>query len=186
MVKNITHRIVASAAVVFLLVGGVDAAASGKYPCVATCGSASTPVCGASASDVTNNQCGTGSATYEGCSKSVCDEVCGGSTSVTTATMFPVTVNVGSVEYKCFDAENLMYMSTSANADANAKMQSVAMNCNTAGTTDGSSHTMNSGAMYMAGGTDHECEKWVVGAAGGSKSSVFAFALAGAAVAAAL
>jgi hypothetical protein len=179
MVKNITHRIVASAAVVFLLVGGVDAAASGKYPCVATCAGASTPVCGASASDVTNNQCGTGSATYEGCSKSVCDEVCGGATSVTTATSFPVTVNNNGVEYKCFDAENLMHM-----MNANAKMQSVAMDCNTAGTTDGTSHTMNS--MYMAGGTDHECEKWVVGAAGGSKSSVFAFALAGAAVAAAL
>ena len=186
MVKNITHRIVASAAVVFLLVGGVDAAASGKYPCVATCAAgSSTPVCGTSASDVTNNQCGTGSAKYEGCSRSVCDEVCD-TTSVTTATMFPVTVNSGGVEYKCFDAENLMYMSSSANADANAKMQSVAMDCNTLGTTDGSSHTMNSGAMYMAGGMDHACEKWVVGAAGGSKSSVFAFALAGAAVAAAL
>jgi len=37
----------------------------------------------------------------------------------------------------------------------------------------------------MAGGMDHACEKWVIGAAG-SKSSVFAFALAGAAVAAAL
>jgi hypothetical protein len=179
MVKTITHRIVASLGVVFLLVGGVDAAASGKYPCVATCGSASTPVCGAAASDVTNNQCGTGSATYEGCSKTVCDTVCGGETSVTTATSFPVTVNSGGVEYKCFDAGNLMHV-----ADANAKMQSVAMNCNTAGTDDGTSHTMNS--MYMAGSTDHACEKWVVGAAGGSKSSVFAFALAGAAVAAAL
>jgi len=180
MVKNITHRIVASAAaVVFLLVGGVDAAASGKYPCVATCGSASTPVCGASASDVTNNQCGTGSATYEGCSKSVCDEVCGGETSVTTATAFPVTVNSGGVEYKCFDAEKLMHM-TSANAD----MQSVAMDCEQdAGDYDGGSHAM--GTMYMAGKDHHACDGWAIGAAG-SKSSVFAFALAGAAVAAAL
>ena len=180
MVKNITHRIVASFAVVFLLVGGVDAAASGKYPCVATCAAgASTPVCGTSASDVTNNQCGTGSASYEGCSKSVCDEVCGGSTSVTTATSFPVTVTSGSVTYKCFDAENLMH-STAANAD----MQSVAMDCEqTAGDYDGDSHAM--GSMYMAGKDHHACDGWVVGAAG-SKSSVFAFALAGAAVAAAL
>jgi len=182
MVKNITHRIVASAAVVFLLVGGVDAAASGKYPCVATCAAgASTPVCGTSASDVTNNQCGTGSAPYEGCSKSVCDEVCGGSTSVTTATSWPVTVNSGGVEYKCFDAEKLMH-STSANAD----MQSVAMNCEQdANDYDGGSHAMGTPTMYMAGKDHHACDGWVIGAAG-SKSSVFAFALAGAAVAAAL
>ena len=185
MVKNTPHRSLASrvlcvvAAGALLVATGVDAAASGKYPCVATCGSSTTPVCGASASDVTNNACGTSSATYEGCSRNVCDTVCGGSTSVTSATSFPVTVTSGGVQYKCFDAEELMHM-----MDADAKMQSVAMNCNTAGTIDGTSHTMN--GMSMAGGMDHACQNWVVGAANGAKSSVFAFALAGAAVAAAL
>ena len=169
--------------VALCVASGVDAAASGKYPCVATCGSLSsrTPQCGASTSDATNNACGTGSATYEGCTVAVCDAVCGGATSVTTATSFPQTVTSGGVQYKCFDAENLMHMTA---MDANAKMQSVAMNCNTVGTIDGTSHTMN--GMSMAGGMDHACQNWVVGAANGAKSSVFAFALAGAAVAAAL
>ena len=184
MVKITPHRSFASRVLcvvvaALLVASGVDAAASGKHPCVAMCGSSTTPVCGASASDVTNNACGTSSATYEGCSVAVCDTVCGGSTSVTTATSFPVTVTREGVQYKCFDAENLMHM-----MDANAKMQSVAMDCNSAGTIDGSSHTMN--GMSMAGGMDHACQNWVVGAANGAKSSIFAFALAGAAVAAAL
>ena len=100
---------------------------------------------------------------------------------MTTATSFPVTVTSGSVEYKCFDAEKLMH-STAANAD----MQSVAMNCEqTAGDYDGDSHAMGTPTMYMAGKDHDACAGWVIGAAG-SKSSVFAFALAGAAVAAAL
>ena len=177
MIKNM-RTLFAVVLVAVCVASGVDAAASGKYPCVATCGSSMTPVCGTSASDVTNNKCGTGSATFEGCARAVCDTVCGVA-SVTTATSFPQTVTSGGVQYECFDAENLMHA-----VDANAKMQSVAMDCNSAGTIDGTSHTMS--GMSMAGGMDHACEKWVVGAADGAKSSVFAFALAGAAVAAAL
>jgi len=186
MVENM-RTLFAVAVAALLVASGVDAAASGKYPCVATCGSLSsrTPQCGASTSDATNNACGTSSASYEGCTTDVCDVVCGGSTSVTTAAAadFPVTVNSGGVQYKCFDADDLMHM-----MEPTAKMQSVAMNCNTAGTTDGTAHTMTMNGMteYMAGGMDHACENWVVGAANGAKSSVFAFALAGAAVAAAL
>lgn len=179
MIKNM-RTLFAVVLVALCVASGVDAAASGKYPCVATCGSSTTPVCGTSASDVTNNACGTGGATFEGCARAVCDTVCDVA-SVTTATTFPQTVTSGGVQYKCFDAENLMHMTA---MDANAKMQSVAMNCNTAGTIDGTSHTMN--GMSMAGGMDHACQNWVVGAANGAKSSVFAFALAGAAVAAAL
>jgi hypothetical protein len=175
MIKNM-RTLFAVVLVALCVASGVDAAASGKYPCVATCGSSTTPVCGTSASDVTNNACGTGGATFEGCAPTVCDTVCD-VPSVTTATSFPVTVNSGGVEYKCFDAENLMHMMA-----ANAKMQSVAMNCSSA--TDGSSHSM--GSMSMAGATHTDCGNWVVGAANGAKSSVFAFALAGAAVAAAL
>ena len=179
MIKNM-RTLFAVVLVAVCVASGVDAAASGKYACVATCGSLSsrTPQCGASTSDATNNACGTGSATYEGCTVAVCDAVCDVA-SVTGATTFPQTVNSGGVQYKCFDAENLMHMTAT-----NAKMQSVAMKCNTAGTIDGTSHTMS--GMSMAGGMDHACQNWVVGAANGAKSSVFAFALAGAAVAAAL
>jgi len=181
MVKNTPHRSLASlvlcvVAAALLVASGVDAAASGKYPCVAMCGSRTTPVCGTSASDVTNNACGTGSSTFEGCARAVCDTVCDVS-SVTTATSFPQTVTSGGVQYKCFDAESLMHMN-----DANARMQSVAMNCSSA--IGGSSHTM--GSMSMAGAMHTDCANWVVGAANGAKSSVFAFALAGAAVVAAL
>jgi hypothetical protein len=175
MIKNM-RTLFAVVLVALCVASGVDAAASGKYPCVAMCGLSTTPVCGTSASDVTNNACGTGGATFEGCARTVCDTVCDVA-SVTTATSFPQTVTSGGVQYKCFDAENTMHM-----MDADAKMQSVAMDCSSA--IGGSSHTM--GSMSMAGAMHTDCANWVVGAADGAKSSVFAFALAGAAVAAAL
>jgi len=131
--------------------------------------STSTFVCTAQcdANAPTTSQCGTGNVTntayacsatrttYEGCSKTVCDEVCANVANPMTAE--PTAVTARGNTYHCFNASDYKYMYTSGTesaAEQKAIEHSVAMNC------DGSAHDMSSMSMYMSGATHAACSGW--------------------------
>ena len=154
--------------VIFALVASVFAPAPARAMSVGS-SSTSTFVCTAQcdANAPTTSQCGTGNVTntayacsatrttYEGCSKTVCDEVCANVANPMTAE--PTAVTARGNTYHCFNASDYKYMYTSGTASAaeqKAIEHSVAMNC------DGSAHDMSSMYMYMSGATHAACSGW--------------------------
>ena len=151
--------------------------------------STSTFVCTAQcdANAPTTSQCGTGNVTntayacsatrttYEGCSKTVCDEVCANVANPMTAE--PTAVTARGNAYHCFNASDYKYMYTSGTesaAEQKAIEHSVAMNC------DGSAHDMSSMSMYMSGATHAACSGWsnvVSSARAATTTAAFALAL---------
>ena len=157
--------------------------------------STSTFVCTAQcdANAPTTSQCGTGNVTntayacsatrttYEGCSKTVCDEVCANVANPMTAE--PTAVTARGNTYHCFNASDYKYMYTSGTesaAEQKAIEHSVAMNC------DGSAHDMSSMSMYMSGATHAACSGWsnvVSSARAATTTAAIALALAACALA---
>ena len=144
----------------------VTHASAATYTCTAQCGGATTSQCGSENLLSASTTC-SASATYEGCTATVCNAACA---SATADEVEQVTYQ--SKTYKCFNKENSMHM-----MQANAIEQSVSMNCGPG------SHAMteNGMTMYMAGATHMACD-WTISPAGAhaSATAVFAVAAAGA------
>jgi hypothetical protein len=127
------------------------------FVCTAACAVAAPTTSQCGAENVTNAQfaCSASRTTYEGCSKTLCDEVCANVPTPMTAE--PETVMSNGKEFHCFNASDYKYMymaGTKAAAEANAIEHSVAMNC------DGGAHDMSSMNMFMSGTTHMACDNW--------------------------
>ena len=135
----------------------MGSSSTSTFVCTAQCdaNAPTTSQCGAG--NVTNTAfaCSATRTTYEGCSKTVCDEVCANVANPMTAE--PTAVTARGNTYHCFNASDYKYMYTSGTASAaeqKAIEHSVAMNC------DGSAHDMSSMSMYMSGATHMACSGW--------------------------
>ena len=163
----------------------MGSSSTSTFVCTAQCDSnaATTSQCGVG--NVTNTAfaCSATRTTYEGCSKTVCDEVCANVANPMTATPTAVTAHGNS--YNCFNASHYKYMYTTTTASKSAAEQkaiehSVAMNC------DGSAHDMSSMSMYMSGATHMACSGWsnvVSSARAATTTAAIALALAACALA---
>lgn len=133
-------------------------ATTSTFVCTATCDAAAPTTSQCGAENVTNAQfaCSATRTTYEGCCKTLCDEVC--ANVPTPMTTEPATVTSNGKTFHCFNASDYMYMYMStanqAAAEGKAIEHSVAMNC------DGSAHHMASMSMYMSGATHTACASW--------------------------
>ena len=133
-------------------------ATTSTFVCTAACDAAAPTTSQCGAENVTNAQfaCSATRTTYEGCCKTLCDEVC--ANVPTPMTTEPTTVTSNGKTFRCFNASDYMYMYMStanqAAAEAKAIEHSVAMNC------DGSAHHMSSMSMYMSGATHAACAGW--------------------------
>ena len=135
----------------------MGSSSTSTFVCTAQCdaNAPTTSQCGAG--NVTNTAfaCSATRTTYEGCSKTVCDEVCANVANPMTAE--PTAVTARGNTYHCFNASDYKYMYTSGTASAaeqKAIEHSVAMNC------DGSAHDMSSMSMYMSGAAHGACSGW--------------------------
>jgi len=128
------------------------------FVCTAVCDAAAPTTSQCGAENVTNAQfaCSATRTSYEGCDKTLCDEVC--ANVPTPMTTEPTTVTTNGKTFRCFNASDYMYMYMSAGgqaaAEAKAIEHSVAMNC------DGDAHHMSSMSMYMSGATHTACAGW--------------------------
>ena len=122
--------------VALVLAALASTAAAGQYACTATCVGGAGGSTGCGAGYVLSNACGSSDSTYEGCASAKCDAECA------NATGAKQTFGV----FTCYNTSNVMKMTA-----ADATQQSVAMNCEPAG-----SHAM--GSMFMAGATHTACD----------------------------
>ena len=135
----------------------MGSSSTSTFVCTAQCdaNAPTTSQCGAGNVTNTAYACSAARTTYEGCSKTVCDEVCANVANPMTAE--PTAVTARGNTYHCFNASDYKYMYTSGTASAaeqKAIEHSVAMNC------DGSAHDMSSMSMYMSGATHAACSGW--------------------------
>ncbi|OUS45274.1 hypothetical protein BE221DRAFT_77044 [Ostreococcus tauri] len=124
--------------VVLVLAALASTALAGEYACTAACVGGAGGSTGCGAGYVLSNACGSSDSTYEGCTSAKCDEKCA------TATGAKQTFG----DFTCYNTSNVM--KTTA---ADATQQSVAMNCEPAG-----SHAMPGSSMFMAGATHTACD----------------------------
>ena len=135
-----------------------SSATTSTFVCTAACAAAAPTTSQCGAENVTNAQfaCSATRTSYEGCDKTLCDEVC--ANVPTPMTTEPTTVTSNGKTFHCFNASDYMYMYMSegdqAAAEAKAIEHSVAMNC------DGDAHHMSSQSMYMSGATHMACAGW--------------------------
>ena len=161
----------------------MGSSSTSTFVCTAQCdaNAPTTSQCGAGNVTNTAYACSAARTTYEGCSKTVCDEVCANVANPMTAEPTAVTANGNT--YHCFNASDYKYMYTSGTASAaeqKAIEHSVAMNC------DGSAHDMSSMSMYMSGATHAACSGWsnvVSSARAATTTAAIALALAACALA---
>lgn len=122
--------------VVLVLAALASTALAGEYACTATCVGGAGGSTGCGAGYVLSNACGSSDSTYEGCASAKCDAECANATGAKA--IFG--------NFTCYNTTNVMKMTA-----ADATQQSVAMNCEPAG-----SHAM--GSMFMAGATHTACD----------------------------
>ena len=159
----------------------MGSSSTSTFVCTAQCdaNAPTTSQCGIGHVTNTSYVCSATRTTYEGCSKTVCDEVCANVANPMTAEPTAVTANGNT--YHCFNASDYKYMYTSggaAAAEQKAIEHSVAMNC------DGSAHAMS--GMYMSGATHMACSGWsnvVSSARAATTTAAIALALAACALA---
>ncbi|CAL57739.1 unnamed product [Ostreococcus tauri] len=123
--------------VVLVLAALASTALAGEYACTATCVGGAGGSTGCGAGYVLSNACGSSDSTYEGCASAKCDAECANATGAKA--IFG--------NFTCYNTSNVMKMTA-----ADATQQSVAMNCEPAG-----SHAMP-GSMFMAGATHTACD----------------------------
>ena len=125
--------------VVLVLAALASTALAGQYACTAKCVGGAGGSTGCGAGYVLSNACGSSDSTYEGCASAKCDAECANATGAMQA--------FGN--FTCYNTSNVMKMTA-----ADATQQSVAMNCEPAG-----SHAMPAmGGMFMAGATHPACD----------------------------
>ena len=126
--------------VVLVLAALASTAAAGQYACTAKCVGGAGGSTGCGAGYVLSNACGSSDSTYEGCASAKCDAECANATGAMQA--------FGN--FTCYNTSNVMKMTA-----ADATQQSVAMNCEPAG-----SHAMPAmgSSMFMAGATHTACD----------------------------
>ena len=155
----------------------MGSSSTSTFVCTAQCdaNAPTTSQCGAGNVTNTAYACSATRTTYEGCSKTVCDEVCANVANPMTST--PTAVTARGNNYNCFNASHYKYMYTSGTesaAEQKAIEHSVAMNC------DASAHDMSSMSMYMSGATHAACSGWsnvVSSARAATTTAAFALAL---------